>query len=92
VQTQAASSYEAHPVRQYFDAGLNVVLNTDNRLMSGTTLTDEYHHAASALGFSLEELARIALNGFESAFLPLRDRQTLIDRARARLTSLGIEP
>jgi adenosine deaminase len=92
VQTHAASSYESHPVRQYFDAGLNVVLNTDNRLMSGTTLTDEYHHASRALGFSLEELARIALNGFESAFLPLRERQTLIDRARARLTALGIEP
>ena len=91
VQTRATSSYEAHPVRQYFDAGLNVVLNTDNRLMSGTTLTDEYHHAARSLRFDLTELARIAMNGFESAFLPLRDRQALVSRASERLASLGIE-
>ena len=92
VQTRVAKSHDRHPVRQYFDAGLNVVLNTDNRLMSGTTLTDEYHHAASALRFTLPELARIALNGFESAFLSLRDRQALLARARHRLTALGVTP
>ena len=43
VQTRAVESYEEHPLRQYYDRGMNVVLNTDNRLMSGTTLTDEYH-------------------------------------------------
>lgn len=90
VQTHAAASYERHPVRQYFDAGLNVVLNTDNRLMSGTTLTDEYHHAACALGFTLPALARMALNGFESAFLSLRDRQDLLARARERFAALGV--
>src|SRR5205085_6923827 len=42
VQTRAASSYATHPFRQYFDRGLNVVLNTANRLMSGVTVTDEY--------------------------------------------------
>ena len=41
VQTHAVESYERHPLREYFDRGMNVVLNTDNRLMSGTTLTDE---------------------------------------------------
>ena len=37
---------------------MNVVLNTDNRLMSGTTLTDEYVHAAKTLDFSFDELSR----------------------------------
>ena len=92
VQTRVASSYETHPLRHYFDAGLNVVLNTDNRLMSGTTLTEEYHHAALSLGFTVPELARMALNGFDSAFLPRRDRQVLIARARERLTEMGIAP
>jgi adenosine deaminase len=82
VQTGAASSYERHPVRQYFDRGLNVVLNTDNRLMSDTTLTDEYTLAADRLRFTLDELSSIALNGFESAFLPLDERHALIERAR----------
>ena len=88
VQTRAAESLASHPLRDYFDAGLNVVLNTDNRLMSGITLTDEYAHAASALGFSAAELARIAMNGFESAFLPWPERLRLIDRARKALAAL----
>ena len=52
VQTHAAKSYAAHPLRGYFDRGMNVVLNTDNRMMSGVTLTDEYAHAAASLGFT----------------------------------------
>lgn len=88
IQTRAARSYETHPVRRYFDAGLNVVLNTDNRLMSATTLTDEYAHAASYLGFSFAELTKIALNGFESAFLHFKDRQSLLGRARLAIARL----
>ena len=91
VQTRAASSYEAHPVRQYFDRGLNVVLNTDNRLMSGTTLVDEYEHA-SRIGFDFDELAKIALNGFESAFLPFEQRKILFDRAKAGIAALRAAP
>ena len=85
VQTGAAPSYERHPVRQYFDRGLNVVLNTDNRLMSDTTLTGEYALAASRLRFTADELSAIALNGFESAFLPLDERHGLIERARQEI-------
>lgn len=94
IQTRAARSYETHPVRQYFDEGLNVVLNTDNRLMSATTLTDEYAHAASRLGFSFAELTTIALNGFESAFLHFKERQALIVRARMAIADLqpGLRP
>jgi adenosine deaminase len=87
VQTGAASSYERHPVRQYFDRGLNVVLNTDNRLMSDTTLTDEYAIAAERLDFTADELSAIALNGFESAFLPLDERHRLVEHARGEIAS-----
>lgn len=89
VQTHAAPSYKAHPFREYFDRGLNVVLNTDNRLMSGTALTDEYAHAAAHLGFTLDELARVALNGFESAFLPWPERARLVADAKRELVTLG---
>jgi adenosine deaminase len=91
VQTRAAASYESHPVRRYFDVGLNVVLNTDNRLMSATTLTDEYLHAAQRLGFTYDELARMALNGFESAFLAWPERRKILDRARLAIKSLRQE-
>jgi adenosine deaminase len=79
VQTRAASSYEAHPLRSYFDQGQLVTLNTDNRLMSGVTLVDEYAHAASSLGFTLAELTTIARNSFESAFLPWQERRIMLD-------------
>jgi adenosine deaminase len=88
VQTHAVDSYEEHPLRQYFDRGMNVVLNTDNRLMSGTTLTDEYQHAATALGFTFDELAEIALNGFASAFVHWEERQRLLARARQEIALL----
>ena len=89
VQTRAVESYQEHPLRLYFDRGMNVVLNTDNRLMSGTTLTDEYMHAATTLGFTFDELAEIALNGFASAFVPWEERERLIVRARADIAALG---
>jgi adenosine deaminase len=89
VQTRAVSSYEQHPLRAYYDRGMNVVLNTDNRLMSGTTLTDEYVHAARTLGFSFDELAEVALNGFRSAFLPWAERERLIAAARTEIDALA---
>ena len=88
VQTHATESFDAHPVRRYFDRGMNVVLNTDNRLMSGTTLTDEYLLAAQHHGFSFDELSAIALNGFASAFIPWEARLALMDRARAEIGRL----
>ena len=88
VQTRAVDSYAQHPLRAYFDRGMNVVLNTDNRLMSGTTLTDEYMHAARQLDFTFDELARIAINGFESAFIPWQERERLITKVRAEIQVL----
>jgi adenosine deaminase len=79
VQTRAVASYAAHPLRSYFDHGHLVTLNTDNRLMSGVILTDEYEHAAASLGFTLTELARIARNGFECAFASWPERVAMLD-------------
>jgi adenosine deaminase len=88
VQTHAAASYDAHPLREFYDRGVNVVLNTDNRLMSGTTLTDEYEHAAAHLRFTFDELSRVALNGFQSAFLPDDQRNALVAAAQRELATL----
>jgi adenosine deaminase len=88
VQTRVAPSYELHPFREYFDRGLNVVLNTDNRLMSGVTLTDEYVHAAQSLGFGFDELAQVTVNGFESCFLPYEERMRLVSRVQSEIATL----
>jgi adenosine deaminase len=58
-------------------------------MMSGVTLTDEYAHAAASLGFTKAELAKIAINGFESAFLSWEERESLVARARRDVAALG---
>jgi len=88
VQTKAAESYQAHPFREYFDRGMSVSLNTDNRLMSNTTLTDEYAHANKELGFTFDELTKVAINGFRSAFIPWKERNRLIADAEKKIASL----
>ncbi len=88
VQTHAADSYASHPFREYFNRGLNVVLNTDNRLMSDVTLTDEYVHAADSLAFGFDELARVAVNGFESCFLPHEERLLLVAEVEREIAAL----
>ncbi len=90
VQTHAAKSYETHPLREYFDRGMNLTLNTDNRLMSGTTLTDEYVYAATKLNFTLDELCTLALNGFEAAFLPWEQRVKLLDDMSKEMQAIAV--
>lgn len=88
VQTRAVRSYAEHPFREYFAKGMNVTLNTDNRLMSGTTLTDEYLHAANEMGFTVADLSLVALNGFASAFVPWDERLRLIESVRGELDAI----
>ncbi len=80
VQTRATDRYETHPLKQFLARGMNVCLNTDNRLMSGTTLVDEYHHAATSCDCTFDELAGMALDGFRSSFLPDAEKLPMVER------------
>lgn len=91
VQTRAVAELAEHPLRRYFDEGLEVSLNTDNRLMSATTLTDEYWHAHQALGFDWDELCDLALMGFESAFLSYQEKVLLLEDVVAEIERLNEE-
>lgn len=88
VQTGAVPSYDEHPIRSYFDQGLVVTLNTDNRLVSGTTLTDEYWKAHRHLGFTWPELQQVAHMGFQSAFLPQAEKVALLERVELEMGGL----
>jgi len=68
VATGAVPSLAAHPVRRLHDAGVPIILNTDDPGLFGTTLEQEYDLAAREFRFSKGELARIAENGFRYAF------------------------
>ena len=88
VQTRAVRRTSEHPVRGYFDAGLNVTLCTDGWLMCGISLSDEYWVAHTELGFTRAQIDRLILNGFESAFLPWPERQRLIESVREELAEI----
>ena len=66
--TGAVASIEEHPVRRLFDAGVPIVLNSDDPAMFHTTLTDEYRLAASRFGFSHAEIEGLARNSFRYRF------------------------
>jgi adenosine deaminase len=68
VQAGIVESLAAHPLAALHRAGVSVTLSTDDRTVTGTTLTDEMARCAEALGLSDEELRAIALNGFDRAF------------------------
>lgn len=66
--TGVVKRLEEHPVRRLYDAGVPIVLNTDDPAMFRCSLVEEYRLAARAFGFSEDELRGIAENGFRYAF------------------------
>ena len=78
IQTRAVKSIQDHPCGDYFRQGLRVTLNTDNRLMSGITLSDEIALAVHGFALSPYEVKRIILNGFKSAFMPYPQKARML--------------
>jgi aminodeoxyfutalosine deaminase len=68
VRTGAVASLAEHPVRKLFDAGVPIILNTDDPALFECTLESEYDLAARAFGFTAEELRAIAGNSLRYAF------------------------
>ena len=91
VQTRVAPTFADHPVTQYVAQGLVVTLNTDNRLMSGVSLTDEYVRCAEHLGFDLSTLGAIALASFDAAFIAYPDRLRIRARAAEQIEAVVSE-
>jgi aminodeoxyfutalosine deaminase len=68
VRTGAVASYEDHPVRRLFDAGVPIVLNTDDPALFECTLAGEYSIARERFGFTDAELAQLSANSLKYAF------------------------
>ena len=69
VATGVVESVAAHPIRQFFDQGLMVSVNSDDPAMFGHSLSDDYEALIRELAFSPDEARRLILNGIESSWL-----------------------
>jgi adenosine deaminase len=79
VQTGAAESIETHPLRLLRELQFRVTVNTDNRLMSQVTLTDEFALLVREFGYDWPDLQWLTINAMKSAFAPFDERLTLIN-------------
>ncbi len=79
VQTGAAASIAEHPIGLLSDLRFRVTVNTDNRLMSGTSMTREMLLLSEAFGWGLPEMRWVTVNALKSAFIPFDERLALID-------------
>ncbi len=89
VQTKAVLRIEHHPFKKYLDNQLRVTLNTDNRLISRTTVTDELWLAVQTWDLNFEQVKKIILNGFKSLFIPFPEKARIYAEAKARLNQFG---
>ncbi len=85
IQTKAASSFETHPLRFYYEIGLRVTINTDSRLISDTDVTNELWLAAKYAHLNMEDVKNIIVSGFKSAFLPVKEKRILLERVNKEL-------
>jgi adenosine deaminase/aminodeoxyfutalosine deaminase len=78
VKTGCCRALEEHPVRKLFDAGVPIVLNTDDPDMFHTDLTREYRIAQDVFHFNESELRQLARNSFRASFLPERRKKEFL--------------
>ena len=79
LQTGAAASLGEHPIGELTRLRFRVTVNTDNRLMSGTSMSRELQLLVDTFGFGVTELRWFAINAMKSAFLPFDQRLELIE-------------
>jgi adenosine deaminase len=79
VQTGAAPSYAEHPIGLLTRLRFRVTVNTDNRLMSGTSMSKEMLALSEAFGWGLDEMRWVTINALKSAFIPFPERLALIE-------------
>ncbi len=88
IQTQAAKSMDNHPFKFYLDLGLRVTLNTDNRLITNTTMTDEYYIAYKEFQLNPQNILDLVINGVKSAFIPFEYKKWFLRDVKQKTIDL----
>jgi adenosine deaminase len=91
VQTRAVRSIKEHPFGDYFRQGLRVTINTDSRLVSATTVSQEIALAARAFRLSPYEIKRIIIMGFKSSFLPYAQKARMLREVNLEIDRIFME-
>lgn len=85
LQTKSVPSIDRHPFKFFRDYGLRLSLNTDNRLMSNTTVTDELYLAYKSFNLTLDDVKSLIIDGFKSAFMHHRERKEMVKDVAIKL-------
>ena len=85
VQTGAVRDLASHPLKFYYDLGLRVTVNTDNRLITDTSVSKELWLAHTEMGFGFEDIKSLIISGFKSSFQPFHERQAQLRRVAREL-------
>lgn len=79
LQTGAAASYAEHPIGLLRRLHFRATVNTDNRLMSGTSMSREFELLTETFGYTLDDLQWFTVNAMKSAFIPFDERLAMIN-------------
>ena len=85
VQTGAVRDFSSHPLKLYFNLGLRVTVNTDNRLITDTSVSKELWLCHTQMGMSFRDIKSMIMAGFKSSFLPFHERHGHLRRVGQEL-------
>jgi adenosine deaminase len=88
VQTGAVADMASHPFKFYLDFGIRVTINTDNRLITDTSVTKELSIVSRQFGLTASDIRNILVAGFKSAFLTFHDRAQLVRKAQTEMDEI----
>ena len=88
VQTGSVNDMASHPFKFYLDFGLRVTINTDNRLITDTTVTKELLLTAKQFNLTVRDVRNVLVGGFKSAFLTFHDRAQLVRKAQSEMDEI----
>lgn len=90
VQISLIKEFQNHPIRGYLERGVPATLNTDNRLLTGITVSDEYERAYEHLQLTWNQLVTLAENGFKAAFLDETEKKSLLAEFKAKSKAINV--
>lgn len=77
VKTKVCESVESHPIKQYYEDGLMVTVNSDDPTMFNTSITQEYLVIAQKLNFTVNDIKQLTMNGIEASFMSEKEKEAM---------------